>query len=170
MSGTAGKAGKAGDAGDGGAKTAAGAANATVSDVFGQIVWLMSQSPAHKNFFISDLEWMVMPPMLLRQFRIFPGKNQPLGVALWASLSPEVEKRLEAGGTRLGPNEWKSGDSIWLVDLIAPFGHQETMLADIKKTIFAGKRFKMHLNSPEGRKVVTVEPETPEAPGSASVN
>lgn len=81
--------GKAGGEGDDGAKTAAGAANATVSDVFGQIVWLMSQSPAHKNFFISDLEWMVMPPMLLRQFRIFPGKNQPLGVALWASLSPE---------------------------------------------------------------------------------
>lgn len=140
----------------------------------GQIVWLMTQSPAHKNFFISDLEWMVMPPMLLRQFRIFPGKSQPMGVALWASLSPEVEKRLEAGGTRLAPNEWKSGDSVWLVDLIAPFGHQETMLEDIKKkTIFAGKSFKMHLNSPEGRKVVTIEPEasaTPTAPGSPAVN
>lgn len=111
--------------------------------------------------------------MLLRQFRIFPGKKQPMGVALWASLSPDVEKRLEAGGTRLGPNEWKSGGSLWLVDLIAPFGHQETMLEDIKKTIFVGKSFKMHLNSPEGRKVVTIEPEapaTPTAPGSPAVN
>lgn len=171
MSGDTGKTEMQG--GNDGPTTAAGAPNATVSDVFGQIVWLMSQSVAHKNFFISDLEWMVMPPMLLRQFRIFPGKNQPMGVALWASLSPEVEKRLEAGGTRLAPQEWKSGESLWLVDLIAPFGHQETMLEDIKKTIFAGKRFKMHVNLPEGRKVVTMEPDAPAAPtapGSPAVN
>jgi len=30
----------------------------SVSQVFGEVVWLMSQSPLHKNFFISDLEWM----------------------------------------------------------------------------------------------------------------
>ncbi len=30
-----------------------------VSEVLGEIVWLMSQSPLHKQFFISDLEWSV---------------------------------------------------------------------------------------------------------------
>ena len=29
----------------------------TMSAVLGEIVWLMSQSPMHKQFFISDLEW-----------------------------------------------------------------------------------------------------------------
>jgi hypothetical protein len=33
-----------------------------VSEVLGEIVWLMSQSPLHKQFFISDLEWFVMTP------------------------------------------------------------------------------------------------------------
>ena len=31
----------------------------TVSQVLGEIVWLMSTSPVHKRFFISDLEWPV---------------------------------------------------------------------------------------------------------------
>ena len=42
----------------------------TVSQLFGEIVWLFSQSPKHKNFFVSDLEWLVMTPVLLRQFRV----------------------------------------------------------------------------------------------------
>ncbi|MEQ1651245.1 MAG: hypothetical protein ABL897_02025 [Hyphomicrobium sp.] len=29
----------------------------TMSAVLGELVWLMSQSPLHKQFFISDLEW-----------------------------------------------------------------------------------------------------------------
>jgi hypothetical protein len=28
-----------------------------MSEVLGEVVWLMSQSPQHKQFFISDLEW-----------------------------------------------------------------------------------------------------------------
>ena len=33
----------------------------TVSAILGEIVWLMSSSPMHKPFFISDLEWPVAP-------------------------------------------------------------------------------------------------------------
>lgn len=130
----------------------------TVSDIFGQIVWLMTQSQGHRSFFISDLEWMVMPPVLQKQFRLFPGKNQPIGCALWATLSEEAEKRLEEGATRLAPQDWKSGDRLWLVELLAPFGHKEEMLEDLKRTVFAGKRFKMHAFTPEGqRTVVTID-------------
>lgn len=151
-------------------KVAGGLANATVSDVFGQIVWLMTQSKSHQNFFLSDLEWMVMPALLLRQFRIFPGKTQPMGVALYAYLSEETEKRLEAGGTRIGPNEWKAGDRLWLLDLVAPFGHQAEMLNDLKTTIFAGKVFKMHgLTETGARKTIVVDP-LADAPASPSVN
>ena len=43
----------------------------TVSQVLGEIVWLMSQSPMHKQFVIADLEWLVMTPVILQQFRMF---------------------------------------------------------------------------------------------------
>lgn len=130
----------------------------TVSDIFGQVTWLMTQSKGHRNFFLSDLEWMAMPPLLLRQFRIFPGKDQPIGVALWARLSDEVVARMESGANRLAPGDWNSGDNMWLVELIAPFGHQDKMLEDLQKTVFAGKSFRMHATNKEGqRNVVTLE-------------
>lgn len=134
------------------------AANITVSDLFGQVTWLMTQSKGHRNFFLSDLEWLAMPPILLRQFRIFPGKDQPLGVALWARVSDEVANRLAGGGNRLAPNEWNSGENYWLVELIAPFGHQDKMLADLQQTVFAGKSVRMHTINKDGqRQVATVE-------------
>ncbi|MFN3231365.1 MAG: toxin-activating lysine-acyltransferase [Alphaproteobacteria bacterium] len=81
----------------------------TVASTLGEIVWLMSQSPTHKHFAISDLEWMIMPPVLLRQFKIFRSESgQPIGLALWAYLSKESEEKLEAGSTRLRPDEWNA--------------------------------------------------------------
>jgi hypothetical protein len=81
-----------------------------MSAVLGEIVWLMSQSPLHKHFFISDLEWFVMTPIVLQQFRLFYDKDKPIGVVFWAIVSAEVEERLAAGTTRLRSQDWKSGD------------------------------------------------------------
>src|SRR5262245_51335052 len=67
-------------------------AGRTVSAVLGEIVWLLTQSPAHKQaFFIGDLEWMVMPPILMQQLRMFYAKDKPIGVILWATVNKEVE-------------------------------------------------------------------------------
>ncbi|MEM8686297.1 MAG: toxin-activating lysine-acyltransferase, partial [Pseudomonadota bacterium] len=46
-------------------------ASRTVAGVLGEITWLLTQSPAHKGFFISDIEWMIMVPVMLQQFRLF---------------------------------------------------------------------------------------------------
>jgi hypothetical protein len=34
----------------------------TVSQVLGEITWLMTQSPRHKVIPLGDLEWLLMPP------------------------------------------------------------------------------------------------------------
>jgi cytolysin-activating lysine-acyltransferase len=125
----------------------------TVSHMLGEIVWVCSHSPTHKHFAIGDLEWMMMPALALEQYRVFRGDKTPVGVALWAYLSDEAEKKLDAGAGRLRPNEWKSGDNLWLVDLIAPFAtpdnkQVEAMLADLIKGPFAGKKLKFHHTDP----------------------
>lgn len=143
--------------------------NLTVSEVFGQATWLMTQSRGHRTMFISDLEWMLMPPILQRQFRLFPGKDQPLGIALWAQLSDEASARLEQGG-KLKPDDWKSGDNYWLVELLAPFGQQEAMLGDLKASVFKGKHFKMHAADTTGaRQVVTMAGEGVARPAASPV-
>jgi cytolysin-activating lysine-acyltransferase len=111
----------------------------TVAQLFGEIVWLFSQSPKHKNFFVSDLEWLVMTPILLRQFRIFYAPDKPIGVALWGYVNDEVEQRLMTGHARLAPADWKSGEKLWLVDVVAPFGGHDAMIADLKEKVFAGR-------------------------------
>lgn len=155
--------------------TTASGAPATVAEALGQITWLFSQSPTHGQLRIADLQWSVMPAIVHEQFRVFsfgklPGaddgrdalpagisreglEQMPLGVALWALLSADAEAKLERG-ERLSESEWKSGDRLWLVELITPFATPENklaeaMLADLLQGPFAGKRFSLHRTDPK---------------------
>lgn len=151
----------------------------TVAEALGQVVWLLGQSPVHKELRIKDLEWTFMPAIVHEQFRIFrfgplPGGGQldlsgmpnpgagavtregiekmPLGVALWAKLSAAAEAKLEKG-ERLTLAEWKSGDRVWLVELITPFANKENklnevMLMDLIKGPFSNTPFNLHRTDP----------------------
>jgi cytolysin-activating lysine-acyltransferase len=99
----------------------------TVSQVLGEITWLMTQSPRHKAIPLGDLEWLLMPAILLRQFRIFYKGEQPVGVALWALADDLVTKRIDAGDNRLSAVEWKSGNNLRVIDIVAPFGGEAEM-------------------------------------------
>lgn len=131
----------------------------TVAGVLGEITWLLTQSNRHRNgLFVGDLEWLVMPAILNGQHRIFRAADKPIGAALWAFVSPEVETRLEQGFGKLKPDEWRSGTQAWLVELIAPFGHSDKMLEELKAGPLAGQAFKCHRTDGEGRRqVVTYE-------------
>ena len=92
-----------------------------------------------------------MTPVLLQQFRTFYATDRPIGVVLWASVSDEVAERLAQGKTKLRPQDWKSGDTLWVVErlprtrsqcdrnrsgVIAPFGGAEEMVKDLKEKVF----------------------------------
>lgn len=38
----------------------------------------------------------------------------------WAYLSPQAERKYLTGGI-LDPNDWQSGNKLWIIDLIAPY-------------------------------------------------
>ena len=133
----------------------------TVSHVLGEITWLLSQSPIHKNLFIADLEWFAMPAILLEQFRIYQGADgQPAGLILWGAISDETEARLRQNQVRLAPHEWKGGPNLWLIEMVSPFGGQDEMLAEAAATIFNGRSFKYQVTGPNGIEVVTHNPVT----------
>lgn len=129
--------------------------NKTVSHMLGEITWLLSQSKVHKNLFIADLEWMVMPAILLEQFRIFYGPKSPAAVAIWAYVSPQTDERLRDGQSRLKADEWKAGEIPWLIELIAPFGAEAEILEDLSKSVFNGKPFHYHMAKDGQRTVET---------------
>lgn len=124
----------------------------TVSHILGEIAWLMSQSASHRDLRIRDLNSMVMPPILKRQFHLFRQDDKPVGVAIWASLDGAGETKmmsgLSANGEVLEDSDWNAGDHLWLIDLIAPFAtidnrQFELMFGDLITGIFKGRSFKM---------------------------
>ncbi len=103
--------------------------------MLGEIVWLMSQSPLHKQFFISDLEWLVMTPVLLQQFRLFYDQGKPIGVAFWATVNEEVEARFAARTTRRAPRAGSRAIACgW--PRSSPFGGAEEIVKELKAKVF----------------------------------
>lgn len=147
--------------GGGNGQTAQAAAGQTASaetarpldkiSAMGHAVWLMTQSAPHKHLFITDLEWLLMPAIAAGQFRLWRKDNLPLAFASWAFLNEETEKRMIAGNQRLGPGAWTSGDRLWLMDLIAPFGGKEEALKELKEKVFPGRTIKSLQPDAEGK-------------------
>jgi len=136
----------------------------TVSHLFGEMTWLLTQSPLHRGFSIGDLEWLVMPALIHQQFYLFRDGQQPVGLAMWAKCTPEAVAKLDKGmiepENRLALEEWNGGDQVWLVDLIAPFANaenkqRELMIADLISKPLKGIEFRFHQTDPAtGKRVV----------------
>jgi cytolysin-activating lysine-acyltransferase len=39
--------------------------------------------------------------------------------------------------------DWKSGDRLWVVEVMAPFGSADEMVKDLKAKVFAGREMKV---------------------------
>lgn len=99
----------------------------TVAEVFGEIVWIASQDEEGRKLSVADLEWLVMPSIILRQFHIqyvpisipsdATGQSaharadvRPIAVELYALCSPDVKQKLSQNpNSALTLQEWRSG-------------------------------------------------------------
>jgi len=102
----------------------------------------MMQSPAHKHLFLTDLEWLLLPPITLNQFRIWRNKGMPAAFASWAFLDERAEARIKQNIKKLAPTDWKSGESLWLIDMVAPFGGAEAAVKELREQVFKGQKVK----------------------------
>jgi len=115
----------------------------------GPVLMLYMQSGHRRFHFIGDLEWLLMPPLMLKQCKLYIEKEFPIGYVSWAFLSPEVEKRLVQSGGRLSAGDWNSGDNLWMVDIVAPFGNVERILKDVRLNLFPTRKIKLLTPDPE---------------------
>jgi cytolysin-activating lysine-acyltransferase len=127
------------------------AANQKVMATFGEIVGVLMRSSTHKTLPLSDLERIVLPAIMTTQFRVATaeltdlyGLNVPVSVAFWAHVSPAVATKLQAQADqkkphRLEPQDWKSGDIPWLLDIVGPPEAQRRLLSQLRDTVFKGK-------------------------------
>jgi cytolysin-activating lysine-acyltransferase len=122
------------------AATQADAAHHTVAHYFGEIVWLATRSSAYKHYSLADLEWLVMPALLLRQFRLIHAGQQPASCVLWARLNQDAASVMANRHAHLRPDQWRCGEQAWILNAIlpdaAPEAHRIAAISDCKQAIF----------------------------------
>ena len=52
------------------------------------------------------------------------------------------------------PQDWKSGDKLWAVEVIAPFGGPEEMIKDLKAKVFPAREVRFVAVTHDGKKEV----------------
>lgn len=100
----------------------------------------MSRDPVKKFMFIGDTDWAVLPPIVLDQCRLYTKSGLPYAFVTWAFVNDQVDMRLRSDMPKISPHEWKSGEHVWIIDAVAPFGQLEETLKELRETMFAGKK------------------------------
>jgi len=99
----------------------------------GQVVLAMMNLPRYRNQTLGDLTHLVLDPMMRDRLaiahRTVDGKPQGdedvAGIAIWASVSDSVDAKIteqvkaRVFPVRLANEDWVSGDTVWLLDVIA---------------------------------------------------
>ena len=98
-----------------------------ISATIGDCAVVMARSSSHKHYSFADLEWIVLPAVAAGQIYIAEAQHEdqgfrvPVAFVTWAKVSTDVDKRLRDGAqtkVRLQPDEWTSGDTLWLIDMV----------------------------------------------------
>lgn len=134
-----------------------------VSTSFGQLVSIMMRSRQHKYTMLAELEWMIMPAMATRQFRVAEGvspeKNMalPIAAVIWASVNAEVDRRMSENLdtlVRLKPDEWRSGEHVWIIETIGDGNAISGMLRHLKQTEFKDTNVRMRVRGKDGKTTI----------------
>jgi cytolysin-activating lysine-acyltransferase len=116
--------------------------------ILGPALWLYARDPLKKFTFIADLDWSVLPPVLLDQCRLYTKNDIPFAFFTWAKVSDEIDQRLRSGVPRIAPHEWQSGTHLWLIDAVSPFVQVDQMIDELRKEHLAGQKISALLPDP----------------------
>ena len=154
----------------------AAAVSKAMMAAYGSIMAVLTRSVTQKFETLAELEWMVGPAVASGQFGIAETQSQssgmvlPVGILLWASVSTKVDDRLTqdaAAPVRLSPDEWRSGDILWLVDAVGEPHTVQEMLKSWVQSHAQGRPVKYKSRGKDGNWRVSVLPAPgPPAPSS----
>lgn len=103
-------------------------ASCNEAEALGSAVWLWMHSASHRDAPLKVLPAVLLPAIKRRQFVLAVEAGKPVFYLSWASLGEEAEARyLSNPPERMPEADWASGDRLWLLDWVAPFGHTRAM-------------------------------------------
>lgn len=108
------------------------------TESFGAAVWLWMHSPAHREAPLHTLHALLLPAIKRRQFVLAVESGRPVFYVAWANLDEEAEARyLRDPPVCMRSADWRSGNRMWFLDWIAPFGHSHAMHRFLAQDFFA---------------------------------
>ncbi|MEZ5644098.1 MAG: toxin-activating lysine-acyltransferase [Burkholderiaceae bacterium] len=116
--------------------------------MLGPVSWLLMQQSQTRHSLISELEWRVLPALMQDQAKLYMRGDAPLAYVSWARLSPDVAQRYRQTPHRLTFQDWQSGDQIWLIDLVAPFGGVANVMDELRTQVLKGQTIHQLAPSP----------------------
>ncbi len=138
----------------------AGAVSKLISATIGDCAVVFSKSPAHKHYSLADIEWMILPAVVSGQVYVAEAQHKeigarvPVAVVLWARVSAETDQRLTASSgqkIRLRPDEWQSGDILWIIDVAGDPQAIESALRQLAVTVFKDRPAKLVMADAHGK-------------------
>ena len=119
--------------------------------LLGPVMWLYARDPQRRFTFVSDMDWRLLPPLVLEQCKLYNKQEVPWAYFSWAKVSEAVDQRLRSNNPFIAPHEWHSGEIPWLIDAVMPFGEDAALLKEVVTAISGGKPVNVWLPAANGQ-------------------
>ena len=92
---------------------------------------------SRRAFTIEAAHLWLWPAIELQQIQfLFDGQGGPLAYVTWAYLSPKNSERMRGDEVDyLHLSEWNEGADLWVIDVVAPFGHALAVLRAARRAL-----------------------------------
>ncbi len=90
------------------------------------VLTLMLMSDMHRDWYVHDLERLVIPAIENDRMLVKYVDSRPTGLFSYAFLPKVAEKAYRDGSAKLTPDVWKNGPqdgSLYVIDFIAPYNN-----------------------------------------------
>lgn len=130
------------------------------AEVLGSSVWLWMHSSSHRNMPLHTLPALLLPAIKHRQFILAAQGGRAVFYLSWANLSAEAEQRyLQQHPIQMPQEDWNSGERMWVLDWVAPFGHTAVVNRLLRRQLFANRLGRMlyHRGDERGMRIKTFQ-------------
>ena len=118
---------------------ALGAPAASEAEVFGAVTWLWMQTPGHRDLPLYALSKVLLPPLKAQQYMLASASDgntlRPVAYVAWANFNADAESRYLHSAAAIRPEDWNSGDRMWITDWFSPFGHSVALRKTVGKLL-----------------------------------
>jgi hemolysin-activating ACP:hemolysin acyltransferase len=102
----------------------------------GGMIDLCARYTINHRWTIRDIERLFVPPVLHKQCRLLKRGEEIVGFATWAYLSNSWHRRLLYAHKDPDQNAWRSGNTLWVIDIVMPTEGVRSFTRQLQKDIF----------------------------------